>query len=205
MLGSCGSPPKPPSVDETRRHPVNSSAAIDLQTCRSDLQNSRISAAEIAADAAASKAWAERLAQTAKQSARRGGLEDGSGRNTVYSVLFAFGSSQVLMSPEEVSRLVTDARRAAWIVLSGRTDGTTDSTVEGRIARARAEAVRDLLVRHGIEPARVRATWQPVGDPAADGATEAGRALNRRVEIELYDAAPKYASLAEPPPSPDRS
>ena len=33
VLGSCGSPPKPPTVDETTRRPAYSAIAVDLQVC----------------------------------------------------------------------------------------------------------------------------------------------------------------------------
>ena len=42
----------------------------------------------------------------------------------------------------------------------------------------------------GVDPARIRATYQPVGDHVADNGSDSGRGLNRRVEIELYRALP---------------
>src|SRR6185369_4801250 len=93
---------------------------------------------------------------------------------------------------------VDEARRSPWIQLSGRTDGTIESPAESKVARERAEAVRDLLIRNGVEPARIRATWQPIGDAAAANDSESGRSLNRRVEIELYRVAPRHLSLSTP-------
>ena len=46
VLSSCGSPPKPPTVDESRKRPVNSQMAVELQVCRNDLHNTRILASE---------------------------------------------------------------------------------------------------------------------------------------------------------------
>ena len=45
-LASCSSPPKPPTVDESQKRPVNSQMAVELQVCRNDLQNTRLLAAE---------------------------------------------------------------------------------------------------------------------------------------------------------------
>ncbi len=42
MIGSCSAPPKPPSVDDAKRHPVNAAADVSLQTCRGELQSSRL-------------------------------------------------------------------------------------------------------------------------------------------------------------------
>ena len=46
LLTACSSPPKPPSVDESQKRPVNSQMAIELQVCKNDLQNTRILATE---------------------------------------------------------------------------------------------------------------------------------------------------------------
>ncbi|KIG13021.1 OmpA/MotB [Enhygromyxa salina] len=50
-------------------------------------------------------------------------------------------------------------------------------------SRRRAEAVRDYLIRQGIEPQRLRAVGYGPDVPIADNRTAEGRALNRRVEI----------------------
>lgn len=70
-----------------------------------------------------------------------------------------------------------------------------------RIARDRAAAVRDYLVAAGVDPARIRATYQPAGDHIADNVSASGRHLNRRVEIEMYRALPvalTTAAVAQP-------
>ena len=46
LLSSCGSPPKPPTVDESLKRPANSQMAVELQVCKNDLQNTRIMATE---------------------------------------------------------------------------------------------------------------------------------------------------------------
>jgi outer membrane protein OmpA-like peptidoglycan-associated protein len=195
-LGSCSSPPKPPTVDESRRRPANAAVAIDLQMCRGDLQNTRVAAQESVLVADAATADLARLRLQRSNPGRTGGPTD---RNTVHAILFAFGSAKVDLPDSEAKRLVDEARAAPLILLSGRTDGTTVNAAESRIARERADAVKAYLVQAGIDPARIRATWQPVGDHAADNGTEGGRSLNRRVEIELYRLAPRYASLQPEP------
>jgi hypothetical protein len=54
MASSCSSPPKPPSVDESRKRPANIAMAVELQACRSDLANTRILASESVRTAEAS-------------------------------------------------------------------------------------------------------------------------------------------------------
>lgn len=186
LLSSCSTPPKPPTVDESKKHPANVAMAVDLQSCRNELQNTGILLTEATRSAEASAA----LAQQARQLALRPAAVDKPAANGIYTVPFEFGSTRVVISPEVASALLNDARNAPLVLLRGRTDGTTDSPAETRIARERAAAVRDYLLAAGIDPAHIRATYQPSGDYAADNTTAAGRSVNRRVEIEIYRAAP---------------
>ena len=62
VLSSCSSPPKPPTVDESAKRPANSAIAVELQVCKSDLQNTRILATESGRLAESTAATLERLA-----------------------------------------------------------------------------------------------------------------------------------------------
>lgn len=199
LLGSCSSPPKPPTVDESRRRPVNTVMAVDLQVCKTDLRNERLLIDEL-----------ERAAALRQQSVKQ--QHDDEARpaspavaNTVFTVRFAFGSTRVSIPEELGAALVEEARSAPLIVLKGRTDGVSDALVEIRFARERAAAVRDYLVGAGIDAGRIRATYQPTGDHEADNSTSVGRSLNRRVEIEVYRAAPVAVGTAAISSAPPRS
>ncbi len=194
LAASCSSPPRPPTVDESRKRPVNTAMAVELQACRSDLQNTRIVAAESARNADANGQVLARLARHQQLLAERIEASAAAQRNLLLPVLFAFGSAEPNLPDADAKRILDEARDAPLIVLRGRTDGRTDTPAEGAIARRRAEAVEAWLVQAGIDRARIRATWQPVGDHAADNATPDGRALNRRVEIEIYRVAPVVAT-----------
>ncbi|MGV8823205.1 OmpA family protein [Methylibium petroleiphilum] len=191
VLASCSSPPKPPTVDESRKRPVNSQVAVELQVCQNDLQNTRILATESGrladttaatlAHMAARQQVLAAMAEPAAPSARA---------NSIHTVHFGFGSTRVVVPQDMAAALIADAKAAPLVLLRGRTDGSSDAAAESRIARDRAAAVRDYLVAAGVDAARIRATYQPAGDHAADNTAAAGRALNRRVEIEVYRAAP---------------
>ena len=185
-LSSCSSPTKPPTVDGSHRRPANATAEVDLQACKSELQNERLLASETTRDAFNLRA---RLAALIGARTTPAATEDP--RSTVYTVLFAYGATSTELPRPELDVLVTRAQAAPLIVLSGRTDGVTDSVLEARVARGRAEFVRDLLLRAGVPAARIRTTWQPTGDHAADNGSALGRSLNRRVEIEIHRAAPR--------------
>lgn len=194
LVSSCSSPPKPPTVDESRRRPVNTAMAVELQSCRSDLENTRILAKESVRSAEASSQAVARMVQQQQLLVR--GIEASSAaqRNLLVPVLFAFGSTQVNVPESDAARIVDEARTAPLVMLRGRTDGTTESPAESGIARQRAAAIEAWLVQAGVDRARIRTTWQPVGDHAADNGTVGGRTLNRRVEIEIYRAAPVVAA-----------
>ncbi|HWH75592.1 MAG TPA: OmpA family protein [Methylibium sp.] len=191
ILAACSSPPKPPTVDESRKRPVNSQMAVELQVCRNDLQNTRILATESGrladttaatlAHMAARQQVLAAMAEPAAPSARA---------NSIHTVHFGFGSTRVVVPQDMAAALIADAKAAPLVLLRGRTDGSSDAAAESRIARDRAAAVRDYLVAAGVDAARIRATYQPAGDHAADNTAAAGRALNRRVEIEVYRATP---------------
>ena len=200
VLASCSSPPKPPTVDESQRRPVNSQTAVELQVCRNDLHNTRILAAEsgrLAESTAAALAniAAQRQILASIQVRERERQPEHKAApvpppNSLYSVRFEFGSTRVAIPADIAPTLIAEARTAPLVLLRGRTDGSTESPAESRIARERAGAVRDYLVAAGVEPSHIRATYQPTGDPVADNTTAGGRGLNRRVEIELYRALP---------------
>jgi len=189
-ISSCASPPKPPSVDEYRKRPVNTASAVDLQVCRTDLQNTRILASETTRLAETASATATRLALQQQAMTSRTPIEVEMA-NSVYTVLFGFGSAQVTVPSPDAGALIEQARAASLVMLRARTDGHVETTGESRIARERAIAVRTYLVQSGVDPARIRMTWQPIGDTVASNDTVNGRALNRRVEIELYRLAPQ--------------
>ena len=186
LLSSCASPPKPPTVDESSKRPANSAIAVELQVCKSDLQNTRILATESGRLAESNAATLERLA--ARQQALA--AIQAPQANSVFTVRFEFGSTRVVVPADAASALIEDARSAPLVLLRGRTDGATDAPGESRIARDRANAVRDYLVGAGVDPARIRATYQPAGDHAADNSSPSGKGMNRRVEIEVYRALP---------------
>jgi outer membrane protein OmpA-like peptidoglycan-associated protein len=196
LLASCGSPPKPPTVDESQKRPVNSRMAVELQVCKNDLQNTRLLATE---SGRLAQTTAATLANVATSQQILAAMQAPSGQqaqaNSVFTVRFDFGSARVAIPAEVGAALVEDAKAAPLVLLRGRTDGAIDTPAESRIARDRAAAVRDYLVASGVDPARIRATYQPAGDHVADNAGANGRGLNRRVEIEVYRALPVVFSL----------
>jgi OOP family OmpA-OmpF porin len=105
-------------------------------------------------------------------------------------LLFAFDSAEI--QPEFTSEL--DA--AAEILLDNpdvtvRIDGHTDSVGSEEynmgLSERRAEAVAAYLEEAGVARDRMTVAWFGESQPIASNDSADGRALNRRVEIDLID------------------
>jgi OOP family OmpA-OmpF porin len=84
---------------------------------------------------------------------------------------------------EQVAQLMNrDAALKLEIV--GHTDAVGDDAANRRLSEERALAVRSaLVVDHGVSDRRLRARGAGESEPVAPNDSEAGRALNRRVEL----------------------
>lgn len=75
---------------------------------------------------------------------------------------------------------------SARIRVSGHTDNVGDARRNQALSEARAQAVREYLVSHGIDGSRVEAVGYGDQRPVASNDTEEGRQQNRRIEaVEL--------------------
>ena len=76
---------------------------------------------------------------------------------------------------------------ATIVSIVGHTDSTGSAAINNPLSVDRALSVRDYLVARGIAPTRIETSGRGEREPIADNGTEAGRALNRRVEIFLRE------------------
>ena len=72
---------------------------------------------------------------------------------------------------------------AATIVIRGHTSGEGSDDYNLALSQRRAQAVVDDLIARGLDPARLSAVGVGEAEPVASNNDEAGRSLNRRVEI----------------------
>ncbi len=111
---------------------------------------------------------------------------DRSGRIAVYDIHFAVGSAEIEpRSADALSVIATFlGEREGRFYIVGHTDDTGTLETNLALAEARAAAVRDALVTdHGVDGARLEARGVGPLSPVSTNTGEAGRALNRRVEI----------------------
>ena len=71
------------------------------------------------------------------------------------------------------------------IIAVGHTDSVGTDAYNQKLSVRRAEAIKTYLVSKGIEANRVYTEGKGEKQPVADNKTAAGRAKNRRVEIEV--------------------
>jgi hypothetical protein len=77
------------------------------------------------------------------------------------------------------------ARSANRIYLHGHTDAFVASETGTELAIRRAVEVRRLLISLNVDPERIRLFYRGAGNFVANNSTAEGKAMNRRVEIEL--------------------
>ncbi|MFT3963207.1 OmpA family protein [Propionivibrio sp.] len=75
------------------------------------------------------------------------------------------------------------------VTIVGHTDNTGTDAINQPLSVNRAAATRDYLVARGVATNRIAIDGRSSREPVADNATAAGRAMNRRVEIFVAEAA----------------
>ena len=80
------------------------------------------------------------------------------------------------------------------IVVEGFTDDRGSATANQRLSERRAQAVRDVLVKDGIDPERIDARGFGATYPVASNGDPGGRQLNRRVEIVIGETKGRAAT-----------
>lgn len=88
---------------------------------------------------------------------------------------------------EYVSALQSPALRDAVLVIAGHTDSMGSEEANLSLSQERAQAVKDYLIKRGINTNRLIAKGYGEAYPVATNATTVGRELNRRSEFIRID------------------
>lgn len=102
---------------------------------------------------------------------------------------------------EEVAELLRAHPEATSVEVQAHTDDGMDQTLALNLTRDRANAVRDALIRLGVDAARLRAVGMGSSKPLAPNNSDRNRARNNRVEFSL-EAGPAAAAAGVPAASP---
>lgn len=103
-------------------------------------------------------------------------------------ILFARDSSVVtslgVAKVQEIAQVLRDYPESD-VYIRGFTSSEGDVNYNYRLSQERADNVRNALVNHGINPNRLFTQGMGPSSPIAPNDTEAGRAMNRRVELHV--------------------
>lgn len=104
------------------------------------------------------------------------------------AVTFRTGSSQVDPAFIPALRAVSDSLRQhpnSTVRVVGHTDNVGSAAYNNQLSQDRAQAVARELVAAGTASSRISVSGRGFSEPIATNTTDAGRAENRRVEIDI--------------------
>jgi outer membrane protein OmpA-like peptidoglycan-associated protein len=170
--------------DEARRNEIEKQRT-KLDETKKDLERARQARRD-----------AQRAAREAREAMEKFANVKDEARGTVItipgSLLFTSGKSTLIPGAPEKLDTVVDALREYQdrrVTIEGYSDSTGRPSVNLRLSEKRAQAVKDYLVRHGIEPDRIITRGMGSENPVDSNSTPEGRANNRRVEIILENVS----------------
>jgi OOP family OmpA-OmpF porin len=110
------------------------------------------------------------------------------------AALFGFDKADLTPAGQEAIRKYREEARAEMntatlVKITGHTDSTGAPQYNQQLSLRRAQAVRDYLVKLGGNPGIMEVAGMGEANPIADNKTAAGRAQNRRVEVEVVGTA----------------
>ncbi|MEO5591000.1 MAG: DUF5723 family protein [Chitinophagaceae bacterium] len=111
------------------------------------------------------------------------------------SILFDYGKATI--RPESDTILAHAATVMAEQIpnsnfyIDGYTDNKGSVAVNKKLSKARAQAVANALIKHGVNKSRVIARGFGKDNPMCDNKTEEGRQCNRRVEVIIRNVNQK--------------
>jgi outer membrane protein OmpA-like peptidoglycan-associated protein len=102
-------------------------------------------------------------------------------------IKFAFGKATILPESEAPLDKIYQSLKAypeVTVLISGHTDSVGNDDSNRSLSLRRAQAVKDWLNAKGIDSDRIKVIGKGEAEPIASNDTDAGRAQNRRIEIE---------------------
>jgi len=104
-------------------------------------------------------------------------------------ILFDFDSSVIRgAARDNLTQLANSLRRYpdTDVLIVGHTDSQGSDSYNQGLSERRAAAAKNFLVTQGVPADRIQTQGLGESEPVASNDTEAGRALNRRVEVAIF-------------------
>jgi OOP family OmpA-OmpF porin len=103
--------------------------------------------------------------------------------------LFAFDSASPQGDLQTLTQRLGGLRSVEAVQIVGHTDNTGPAAYNERLSVRRADSIKELLVKNGVDPSKITVLGMGERSPAAENSTPEGRAKNRRVVIMLKGMA----------------
>ena len=103
--------------------------------------------------------------------------------------LFAFDSASPQGDLQTLTQRLGGLRSVEAVQIVGHTDNTGPAAYNEQLSVRRADSIRELLVKNGVDPSKITLLGMGERSPAAENSTPEGRAKNRRVVIMLKGLA----------------
>ncbi|WPO99257.1 OmpA family protein [Pseudomonas sp. HR96] len=104
-------------------------------------------------------------------------------------VYFAAESADLSVEAQALLLKIIDTAKTSVVTLDGHSDDSGDGSYDMAVSDRRNAAVWRFMFMAGVPQNNIHRESFGAQRPAGDNATEAGRALNRRVELSLYPVA----------------
>ena len=108
---------------------------------------------------------------------------------TLTGVAFAFNSDQLLPESnkvlDEAAKTLKEEYGGSTVEVAGHTDSLGTEAFNKDLSQRRAEAVRQYLIKAGVDGQLLTAVGYGSSQPVADNRTMAGHKKNRRVELRI--------------------
>jgi OOP family OmpA-OmpF porin len=117
-------------------------------------------------------------------------FEEGKKSLVLEAVNFETNKATLTAESRAILDKVAESLRAypeVKVEVQGHTDNRGSKALNTKLSQARAETVRDYLIGKGIAADRLTARGYGPTRPIADNKTDAGRAQNRRVQLERVE------------------
>ncbi|MBI5846011.1 MAG: OmpA family protein [Deltaproteobacteria bacterium] len=104
------------------------------------------------------------------------------------SILFATNSSTLVPASQATLKQIAEVMVKypdTSMIVKGHTDSVGSDDYNLKLSESRAGVVKNFLIGEGVVAGRITSIGYGESVPVADNNTEAGRASNRRVEIEV--------------------
>lgn len=108
------------------------------------------------------------------------------GQPVLTAISVPFPTKSTTFRPDAgTAELLSEAKEAAMIYVSGRTSTPRPSAADEALALRRALSARQYLIARGVSPLKIMVNFASATDFVADNSTPEGQYQNQRVDIEL--------------------